>query len=69
MPSVGFEPAIPANELLHTKATAIGILSLFNGCLFLVQKNVRAGSISVVSGKRVNVYVVRTVKMADTDIL
>jgi len=69
MPSVGFEPAIPANELLHTNATAIDILSLFNICLFLVQKNVRAGSISVVSSTRINVYVLRTVKMADTDII
>jgi len=69
MPSVEFEPAIAANELLHTNATAIGILSLFNSCLFLVQNNVRSGSISVVSSSRTNVYVLRTVKMADTDIL
>jgi hypothetical protein len=69
MSSVGFEPAIPANKLLHTNFTAIGILFLFNGCLILIQKNVRAGSISVVSSTGINVYVLRVVKMADTDIL
>jgi hypothetical protein len=69
MPSVGYEPAVPANKLLHTKATAIGILSLFKSCLFLEQKNARAGSIFVVSNTRINVCVLRMVKLVDTDIL
>jgi hypothetical protein len=69
MPSVGYEPAIPANKLLYTNATAIRILSLFKSCLFLEQKNARAGSISLVYSTRINIYVLRMVKMIDTDIL